>query len=52
MNTNTSGLHIVTINGLEFTVSGSVTYNYKTEIYYCAGQSWPSEIVKEVLYYG
>ena len=50
--TNGSGLHIRTVAGDEFDVSGKVTYKESLEdgrVYYCGGQSWPEEIVKEVL---
>lgn len=43
------GLSIKTVTGMEFDVSGPVKYNPESEIYYCAGQSWPKEIVVGVV---
>ncbi|MCL2035432.1 MAG: hypothetical protein FWG94_11995 [Oscillospiraceae bacterium] len=43
------GLRIRTITGAEFDVYGAVEHNTATGIYYCNGESWPAEIVKEVL---
>lgn len=43
------GLEILIVNGEEFKVYGPVTYSKKFDTYYCAGESWPSEIVKGVI---
>ncbi len=46
------GLRIRTPTGQEFEVIGAVTFkdfNGDGRIYYCDGQSWPAEIVREVL---
>lgn len=43
------GLKIKTVTGMEFEVYGEIKYNPEYEVYYCAGQSWPKEIVKEVI---
>jgi len=46
------GLKIHTVTGAEFEVKGPVTCKHFPDqglIYYCAGQSWPEEIVQEVL---
>lgn len=43
------GLRIQTISGKVLEVKGTVTFNPATNTYYCAGESWPGEIVKEVL---
>lgn len=43
------GLAIKTVTGLEFERYGPVKLNYYTDIYYCDGRSWPSEIVVKVL---
>lgn len=43
------GLRIKTVTGLELEVLGPVTYKPEYDTYYCAGQSWPAEIVMEVL---
>lgn len=48
----TSGLKILPVNGPEFEVSGTVTYKDFDEdgrIYYCAGRSFPEEIVTAVI---
>lgn len=42
------GLRIRTATGLEFEIQGVVTYAEAYDTYYCAGQSFPAEIVKEV----
>ena len=47
--TTAQGLHITTVNGLDVTVTGAVTFSEEHNVYYCNGQSWPSEIVKEVI---
>lgn len=47
------GLRIITVTGVEFEVYGQVTWKLTPEdgkIYYCAGQSWPDEIVKEFIW--
>ena len=44
-----NGLVIQTVTGKQFTVYGNVTYRSDYDVYYCAGESFPSEIVKEVL---
>jgi len=41
------GLKIKTVTGQEFTVTGPV--EYRDGVYYCAGASWPEEIVEGVL---
>lgn len=41
------GLKIKTVAGMEFEVHGAVEHN--EGIYYCNGESFPAEIVKEVL---
>lgn len=43
------GLKIRTVTGTEIEVFGTVEFNQATGVYYCAGQSWPQEIVEEVL---
>jgi hypothetical protein len=46
------GLRIHTITGAEFDVYGPVTYKDfydEGRVYYCAGQSWPASIVKQIL---
>ena len=43
------GLKIKTVTGLEFEVIGEVTYSPKYGVYYCNGQSFPADIVVEVL---
>jgi len=45
------GLKIKTVTGMEFEVHGAVTYKDFSEarVYYCAGKSWPAEIVQEIL---
>ena len=45
------GLKIKTVTGAEFEVHGVVEYNAAMGIYYCAGQSFPAEIVTEVFYF-
>jgi len=40
------GLKIKTVTGAEFEIHGTVTHNPKTNIYYCARESWPVKIVK------
>ena len=42
------GLKIRTVQGREFEVWGNVTYHPATDIYYCAGESWPASIVVEI----
>ena len=44
------GLKIRTVTGAEFEVHGTVTSRVVEGelIYYCAGQSWPEEIVVEI----
>ena len=47
-----TGLKIKAINGNEFTVFGKVTFKEFPDhgkIYYCGGESWPEEIVEEIL---
>lgn len=44
-----SGLSIKTVTGMEFDVYGDVQYKEEFDTYYCDGQSWPSEIVVEVI---
>ena len=49
---NMRGLRIRTPTGQEFEVIGAVTFKDFSgdgRIYYCDGQSWPAEIVREVL---
>ena len=49
---NMRGLRIRTQTGQEFDVIGAVTFKDLPgdgRIYYCGGQSWPAEIVREVL---
>lgn len=43
------GLRIRTVTGYEFEVHGTVTYKAEYDTYYCAGQSFPAEIVKGVI---
>lgn len=46
------GLKVRTVNGTEFEVCGKVEERYISDeglIYYCGGQSWPAEIVTEIL---
>jgi len=45
------GLRILTITGMELEILGPVTHQDHPDgrVYYCGGQSWPAEIVKEVL---
>ena len=43
------GLRIRTVTGYEFDLLGVVTYKAEYETYYCAGQSFPAEIVKGVI---
>ena len=43
------GLWIRTVTGYEFEVHGAVTYKPEFGTYYCAGQSFPAEIVKGVI---
>jgi len=43
------GLGIRTVTGEEFEVHGEVKYSAEYDVYYCAGQSWPSSIVTGVL---
>jgi hypothetical protein len=43
------GLKIKTVMGYEFEVRGAVAYKPEYDTYYCAGQSFPAEIVKEVI---
>jgi len=48
-----SGLKVQTVTGMEFEVYGAVTYKDSMEdgrIYYCAGASYPAELVKEIIY--
>jgi len=45
---NVIGLKIQTISGNIIEVIGKVTHDKITNTYYCAGQSFPAEIVKEV----
>lgn len=47
-----NGLKIKTVTGMEIEVHGAVTYKDFSEdgrVYYCNGQSFPAEIVQEVL---
>jgi hypothetical protein len=46
------GLKIKTVTGYEFEVYGDVTFkDFPDEgrVYYCAGQSFPSEIVQKII---
>lgn len=43
------GLRIKTVTGLEFEVMGEVTFSEEFDTYYCNGQSFPTEIVVEVI---
>jgi len=48
---NGKGLVIKPVDGDEFIVEGKVTYKDYADlgiVYYCAGQSWPAEIVTGV----
>ena len=47
---NACGLKIKTVTGKEFEVHSPVEYSEYYDTYYCAGQSWPSEIVTEILF--
>ncbi|MDL2318196.1 hypothetical protein LJC74_03755 [Eubacteriales bacterium OttesenSCG-928-A19] len=44
-----AGLRIKTVTGKEIIVSGPVERHEEEGIYYCGGESWPEEIVAEVL---
>ena len=44
-----TGLNVMTASALAFTVVGPVTYSSEYDIFYCAGQSWPSDIVQSVI---
>lgn len=43
------GLRIRTVTGQEFVVRGAVAYKAEYDSYYCAGESFPAEIVTEVI---
>ena len=45
------GLKIKTVSGIELIIEGPVTYRDFAEgrVYYCAGQSWPCEIVAGII---
>ena len=45
-----AGIRIETVRGDNLTLFGRTTYNKENETYYCNGYSYPSEIVKEVIY--
>lgn len=45
-----AGIRIKTVGGDNLTLFGRTTYNKANETYYCNGYSYPSEIVKEVIY--
>lgn len=40
-----SGLMVDTVTGQHFEPQGAVEYDAATQIFYCAGQSWPRQIV-------
>lgn len=49
---NAKGLHIRTVFGYRFEVLGKVTFEFQGNgdlIYYCDGQSFPAEIVTEII---
>jgi hypothetical protein len=43
------GITVQTIHGNRFNIYGDVSYSAADETYYCDGQSWPQEIVDEVI---
>lgn len=42
------GLDVVTVIGLKIEVRGPVRYSPEHTCYYCAGESFPAEIVQKV----